>query len=60
MKISFNKAVTTDLFLRIRAIFDSKYNEFAVEPEGAHSRFVDFVFGWFEKFEVNNETKRIV
>ena len=26
LKISFNKAVTADLFLRIRAIMDSKYN----------------------------------
>ena len=60
LKLSFNKAIPPDLFLRIRAILDSKHNQYTVEPIECCARFTDFVFGWFEKFEVSNETKRIL
>ena len=45
----------------IRAIFDSKYNEFLLNPDDwrTFSRFPDFVHSWLGKFCVDNHSRQI-
>ena len=50
---------TKPIFLgTIRAIFDSKFNEFITENDYKnYSRFPEFVFSWLGKFTVNEDTR---
>lgn len=45
----------------VRAILDSKYNEFICYGDDYHncSRFSDFVFAWLGKFTLDSKTRRI-
>lgn len=56
-----NKKFGPDIIVTIRAIFDSKYNEFLLYGDDFHkiTRFPDFVFGWLGKFCVDTSTRKI-
>jgi hypothetical protein len=59
MKVCFSKPVVPEIFLKVRAIMDSRYNEYLIN--GPHScRFVDFTYGFLEKFDVDTLLKKVV
>jgi hypothetical protein len=57
--MSFSKPIMPEVFLKLRAILDSKYNEYLLLPINSH-RFADFAYGFLEKFDVDSRTKRVV
>ena len=46
---------------KVRAIMDSKWNEFVFYDERKqYSRFSDFVYAWFGKYELDLDEMKII
>lgn len=53
-----NREFSPNFLATIRAIMDSKYNEFLMSDDPkTYSKFPDFVFGWLGMYELDNKFK---